>query len=588
MSARNFSQELDQPILTGGRTVSLGKYGAFPANLIIGRPYHHTFEILDKADGASYSELRIIPTAELHAELLSHEYAETADSAVKTESKGQEDEPIDIVGEDGQYVVRNNRLTIDDPSRQALKAEEIEMLKKGMSTGSGKDIIAKIMASHQALDEKTEFSLAKYTLRKSKKYLKRFTLLPLDVSMLGKWMIEEKDPARIMDLREEHLGLMLSWANVHGGLEEAVAPATTGSGRWLVVDETGGMITAAMAERMDLLYRRQGEEDNGSDQESAINGHAEQETATDAAQDDQDDERLHDADTATTTTTTPAANTTSRPNPPRKKKRKPLPDAMSATSNTLTVIHAAHQPNLSLFSYFDFDPNQPSDHPLYTHLKTLSWLQLLHPESTATYTQKPATLTDEELAALKPSKRGLYHRKHRRFARTVRIIEETRAGGFDGLVVATVMDPTDVLNNLVPLVRGGGHVVVYSPSEQPLAELADTYSTARKAALLQAQAEGQEPAIPSEDFPLDPRLLLAPTLQTARAKEWQVLPGRTHPMMTGRGGPEGYLFTGTRVIPSDEAVAARGVYNRKRKREEGAVPGTPDAAGEGTAKKEEV
>ena len=79
--------------------------------------------------------------------------------------------------------MRNNRLTVDDASRQALSMAEIEELKKA-GTGSGKDIIAKIMASHNAIDEKTSFSLAKYTLRKSKKYMKRFTALPMDIGLL--------------------------------------------------------------------------------------------------------------------------------------------------------------------------------------------------------------------------------------------------------------------------------------------------------------------------------------------------------------------------------------------------------------------
>ena len=70
--------------------------------------------------------------------------------------------------------------------------------------------------------------------------------------------------------------------------------------------------------------------------------------------------------------------------------------------------------------------------------------------------------------------------------------------------------------------------------------------------------------MPTDDFPLDPTLLLAPTIQTARARSWQVLPGRTHPLMTGRGGSEGYIFTATRVLPAEGKVEARGKFKRRK------------------------
>ncbi|CBY01133.1 predicted protein [Plenodomus lingam JN3] len=69
-----------------------------------------------------------------------------------------------------------------------------------------------------------------------------------------------------------------------------------------------------------------------------------------------------------------------------------------------------------------------------------------------------------------------------------------------------------------------------------------------------------------EDFPLNPTLLLAPTLQTARARHWQVLPSRTHPLMTSRGGAEGYVFSATRVLPVEGRVEARGQHGKKKRK----------------------
>ena len=155
---------------------------------------------------------------------------------------------------------------------------EIEELKKA-GTGSGKDIIAKIMASHNAIDEKTSFSLAKYTLRKSKKYMKRFTALPMDIGLLTEYVLE-KEAYKIMELREDLLGLINSWANVHSGATNQIlmgedGVSQIGGGRWLVVDDTGGLVTAALAEKMGILYPEEEDEDSEDEAEDVeMNGTA--------------------------------------------------------------------------------------------------------------------------------------------------------------------------------------------------------------------------------------------------------------------------------------------------------------------------
>lgn len=516
-----------------------------------------TFELLENAANGGPSRLRTITAAEVHAEALVDEpsAAESRDETVNEENG--------VIGleQNAEEILQNNRLTIDDSSRQALSSKDIEELKKHAMGGSGKDIVAKILESHSAIGEKTAFSLAKYLLRKTKKYMKRFTVLPLDVSLLARWMLHERDNAKIMDLREETLGLMMSWSNVHYTNPSApgsgsVMDGSTGRGRWLVVDDTAGLVVASMAERMGILHS-----EPHDDEEKDIANHNEEVPVDDMVPDD----RIEDQE------------------PPRKK-RKPRQDSTLAKDNTITMIHSAAQPNLSLLAYFNYDPNaSPSTpsatsipdqaHPMHNHLHTLSWLQLLSPSEDSTYIE-PTPLSDTELLSLKANKRGAYHRKRRRWERTKTVVDDTRAGGFDGLVIATVMEPLGVLHHLVPLLRGGAPVVVYSPTSEPLVEVMDAYSSSRKTTFIQLlqgsedtedRDENSEAAAPSDDFPVDPRLLLAPSLQTVRAKEWQVLPGRTHPLMTSRGGAEGYLFTATRVLPTEGRVEARGKFSKRRK-----------------------
>ena len=107
--------------------------------------------------------------------------------------------------------------------------------------------------------------------------------------------------------------------------------------------------------------------------------------------------------------------------------------------------------------------------------------------------------------------------------------------------------------------------------------LTDLYSKDRRTAYLAHLHEHPDQAPASEDFPVDPRLLLAPTLQTSRVRDWQVLPGRTHPMMTSKGGSEGYVFTARRVIPLEGGVEARGKSGKRRKVEVDGAAATPGA-----------
>lgn len=463
--------------------------------------------------------------------------AEEVSVRASTTKNGPE---YEVVGENGEIVMRTNRGTVDDPNSQTMTMAEIEEL-KAQGTGSGKDLIARILDSHVALDQKTAYALAKYTLRKTKKFLRRFTVLPLDIPLVVRWMLNDKDPMKIMEIREETLAMIRSLSNVHCTPGEAVEQPDgtfpdSSSGRWLVVDETGGLLVANMAEQMGILHALDPElQDPG---QKIQNGTAETHGAY-------QENLLKEAQ----------LEAVQRPRPIYK-----LPKL--ADTNTITLVHANSQPNLSLLKYFGFEAGNPSPyHPLYKHLRTLSWLQLVAPQDDLGY-MEPEKLPDEVVQTFKSSRKGNYYRKQRRWERIKQIVDETRHGSFDGLVIATVMDYTAILRHAVPLLRGAAQVVIYSPTIEPITELADLYSSGRRSAFIN---DPPAPAsMPTEDFPLDPTLLLSTTIQTIRCKPWQVLPGRTHPLMTGRGGSEGYIFSATRVLPASGKVEARGKFKRRQ------------------------
>ncbi|CAM1510510.1 Fc.00g008450.m01.CDS01 [Cosmosporella sp. VM-42] len=547
-------------------TISLGKYGAFPTNLILERPFHLTYEVQDKLEGESFSRLRVVPAKEVNADALADTSAEpTEGDDVVAAAEGEE---MTLVDESGKVVIRSNREIIDEPARQTLTAEEIEELKrKGAS--AGKELIAKLLLSHTAIDQKTAYSLAKYKLLKTKKYIRRFTILPLDATQLGQWLLEERDSSKILDIRQELMALVGCWSDVHfGGVpcEETTGPQ---GGRWLTVDDTGGLLVAAMAERMGILYRKDEEEDEdevpqgvGASSSAQPNAHATEETQRDQA----------DETTEQPTSQSPIALRQQKKRPPRRSDF----DVPYMPTNTITLIHGNTQANLALLRYFNYDATNPNPsypyHPLTTNLMSISWLQLLAPDEDDSYTSKPPDATPEEIASWKTNRRGNYHRKRRRWARIRHIVDTARAGGFSGLAVASTMDPISIVKHTLPLLAGGAPVAIYSPAVEPLTMLADCFSVARRAAWVTKappEIEGKtleelERWEGTPEFPLNPTLLLGVTIQTSRAKRWQVLPGRTHPIMMGRGGADGFVFTAWRAIPVEGKIEARGKFKRRK------------------------
>ena len=547
----------------------MGKYGSFPSNLIIERPFHLTYEVQDKRDGEDFSRLRVVPASELNEDALADTSEEmdlepTEGCDVITTAEGEE---MTLVDESGHVVARSNREIIDDAARQTLTAEEIEELKRE-GASAGKELIAKLLLSHSAIDQKTAYSLAKYKLLKTKKYIRRFTVLPIDVPLLSQWLLEDRDASKIMEIRQEMLALAGCWADVHFADQPSEGAEAPYAGRWLMVDDTGGLFVAAMAERMGILHREPEQEENIGVESQ--NGDATTENS-----------QNRDGTTNVNKEAEGEADKTSTQSSNHQRNRRKRPqqsdfDVHYAKSNTITLLHSNSQPNLAILRYFNFDSNDPNPpypyHPLFSHILPVSWLQLLSPEEDTTYMETPPEVEPAVLASWKTGRRSNYHRKRRRWARTRHIVAAARQGNFAGLAVASTMDTVSVLRSTLPLLAGGAPVAVYSPSIEPLAELADCFSVARRAAWVSSPPAGAEGRAAAElerwegspEFPVNPTLLIAVAIQSCRARRWQVLPGRTHPFMTGRGGAEGYVFTGWRAVPVEGRVAARGKFGRRR------------------------
>jgi len=116
--------------------------------------------------------------------------------------------------------------------------------------------------------------------------------------------------------------------------------------------------------------------------------------------------------------------------------------------------------------------------------------------------------------------------------------DELHLGNWDGLILATELSPLSILARLTPYLGGSAQVVVYSPYLQILAEV--------------LQYAKKNPSY------------LGPTLTESWSRTYQVLPGRTHPLMT-TSGSGGYLFHATKVYPSDFHVESSQRFQKRRK-----------------------
>lgn len=390
--------------LEKGRTVLLGKFGSFLSDDVLGYVHGTCFEI---------TELGCVPVA--------------------------------LLVPSGTEVYEHSETNVglnDDGAAQTLSKEAIEALK-----AAGGDVVAQVVAAHGAFDKKTKFSQEKYLVRKQKKYTRRFVVEYVS-SLVLLQTIRGKDPLRVLDMGDESLAMVVSSANVQAG------------GRYLVVDETGGVVVHAMLERM------------GGEGE-------------------------------------------------------------------VLVVHENEVPNLVALRGTRWEESAA--------VALLLWLQFVEQE-VAEFKQQEESV----VAAMLEAKRVQHERRQKHAAVAQAAVASAARGGFDGLVVATTLALTQVLDRLVGAVGGSRPVVAYSQHKEVLVEACHWLAKDRR--------------------------VLAPAVWETRVRPYQTIPGRMHPVMSMRQAG-GYVMMGTRVFPKESVQAVgRGVVRKRQRREEAAVAAAGEAA----------
>ena len=129
----------------------------------------------------------------------------------------------------------DNRNLVDNNTSQTMDQDKLKVLKDAGVEGS--EIVKTIVENSATFEGKTEFSKAKYIARKQMKYQPRCRMVRCTPYSVCETMFL-KDPKRIMNMREDTLGQILSYSNISAGAQ------------CLVMETCMGVVTGAVASRM--------------------------------------------------------------------------------------------------------------------------------------------------------------------------------------------------------------------------------------------------------------------------------------------------------------------------------------------------
>ncbi|KAI8971896.1 Gcd10p family-domain-containing protein [Mycotypha africana] len=148
-------------------------------------------------------------------------------------------------------------------------------------------------------------------------------------------------------------------------------------------------------------------------------------------------------------------------------------------------------------------------------------------------------ISDEEFNNLPEDSQKAYTRRKAAWEFKVKSRKLLLEGNFDGLIISSVFSPESVLKILTKYVSGSRPIVIYSLNKEVL--LTAAYWMRRSFDYLNAEV--------TESF----------------LREYQVLPGRTHPHMNMSSGG-GYLLSALRIIdcPFDPSLVKKGSDSDRR------------------------
>ncbi|CAG8635317.1 522_t:CDS:2, partial [Dentiscutata heterogama] len=165
-------------------------------------------------------------------------------------------------------------------------------------------------------------------------------------------------------------------------------------------------------------------------------------------------------------------------------------------------VHDGEHHNYDIVRYMNFSKK------VNDSLMVLSWQQIFKEECQATFNYQ-----DESKLSQKDLK--FYLRKKANYEKVQEARKILWQGGFDGLLVASQYQPESILDTLVPYLAGSRPIIIYHINREVLVNTC-----------VHMRISGK---------------FLNPQITESWLRQYQVLPGRTHPSMSTSGGG-GYLL----------------------------------------------
>ena len=339
----------------------------------------------------------------------------------------------------------DNRDLVDNNTAQSLDLNHIEKLRKAGTHGS--QIVDSLIKNSSTFQNKTEFSKAKYVARKQKKYQPRCRMVrcsPLTICEA----VFLRESRKVMNMREDTLGQILSYSNVSAGCQV------------LVLETCAGIVTGALAHRMGgygkIVSIYSGQQPSFLEMLQRFN-------------------------------------------------------LSFAENQSIKWLHAS-----DIFAD-DIDP--VAEDPERAERESLEWPCHLQPH-TRVYCEKMKT--DKELEVFLSKRCNRFARKITRHSpmEAKQMIEQRLC---DSIVLVARYDPTATLLDMLPFLAPSSPFVVYSEYLEPLTEC---FQELKKR-----------------------KLAINIRLSDTWMREYQVLPGRTHPSMNmSQSG--GFILTGIKLCPN--------------------------------------
>ena len=130
---------------------------------------------------------------------------------------------------------RDNRHIVDTNTSQRLNQDDVRRMRAQGWHGAA--VVETLVQHSTTFGQKSDYAQAKYVQRKQKKYQPRCRLVRCTAATIAHAMFV-RDPKKIMNLRDDTLGQILSYANLSAGCQA------------LVWEQSFGIVTGAVAQRL--------------------------------------------------------------------------------------------------------------------------------------------------------------------------------------------------------------------------------------------------------------------------------------------------------------------------------------------------